>query len=49
MHAGRDWEAAEEASPQSDVPSWRSILHQQEAERRMAQPLEDGGEQQSTG
>lgn len=41
--AGWDWEAAEEASPQSDFPGWRSVLHQQETERRMAQPLEDGG------
>lgn len=43
MCAGGDWQAAEEAGPQSDVPGWRSVLHQQEAERRMAQPLEDGG------
>lgn len=41
--AGWDWEAAEKASPQSDFPGWRSVLHQQETERRMAQPLEDGG------
>lgn len=43
LRTGWDWEAAEEASPQSDFPGWRSILHQQETERRMAQPLEDGG------
>lgn len=41
--AGRDWQAAEEARPQSDLPGWRSILYQQETERRMAEPLEDGG------
>lgn len=41
--AGRSWEAAEEASAQSYFPGWRSVLHQQETERRMAQPLEDGG------
>lgn len=41
--AERDWEAAEEASPQSHFPGWRSVLHQQETERRMAQPLEDRG------
>lgn len=45
--AGRDWEAAEEASPQSDFPGRRPVLHQQETERRMAQPLEDGGGRES--
>ena len=41
--AGRDWEAAEEAGSQGDFPGRGSILHQQETERRMAEPLEDGG------
>lgn len=41
--AGGDWQAAEEASPQSDFSGWRSVLYQQETERRMAEPLEDGG------
>lgn len=41
--AGRDWEAAEEAGSQGDFPGRRSLLHQQETEGRMAEPLEDGG------
>lgn len=41
--AGRDWEAAEEARSQGDLPGRGSVLHQQETERRMAEPLEDGG------
>lgn len=43
VRAGGDWPAAQEAGPQSDLPGWRSVLHQQEAERRVAEPLEDGG------
>lgn len=41
--AGRDREAAEEAGSQGDFPGRRSVLHQQETEGRMAEPLEDGG------
>lgn len=46
--AGWDWEAAEEASPQSDFPGWRPVLHQQETEGRVAEPLEDGGGRESS-
>lgn len=47
MCSGRDWEAAEKACTQSDFPGRRPVLHQQETEGRMAEPLEDGGGRES--
>ena len=45
--AGGDREAAEEAGPPGDLPGRRPLLHQQETERRVAQPLEDRGGRES--